>query len=221
MTDTRRRTTRALAGATLLLLLALTSLSGCTTVEGFIAGPTLTPIPPGGEAVDPPRELPDFTLTNMDGTDTNLSDLRGKPALFYFGYTHCPDICPLTLAEMRQTAALLNDNIDDIQFVFVSVDGTRDTPERLRQYLPQFGPYFIGLTTTDASRLEAATAAFDVFYELEEVADTQAEYLVAHTASTFLVDADGRLTTIFAYRTPPSLIASDIMAMLSASGDSS
>ncbi len=196
------------------LILALTALAGCATVSDVISGPTMTPPPPGGEPVDPPRPLPDFVLTNQDGADVRLSDLAGKPALFYFGYTHCPDVCPLTLAEMRQAATLLGERAEDVHFVFVSVDGGRDTPERLSQFLPQFGPYFLGLTTTDSARLEAATAAFDVFFELEEVADTAASYLVAHTASTFLVDAQGQLVMIFAYRTPPAILAENLLGLL-------
>ncbi len=202
-----------------LLLLLMTGLSGCASLESLVAGPTLTPVPPGGDPVNPPRELPDFTLTAADGTDLSLSDLAGKPALFYFGYTHCPDVCPLTLAEMRQAAALLDARADEAQFVFVSVDGARDTPERLRQFLPQFGEQIIGMTTTDPERLNRATEAFDVYYELEDVPETQAEYLVAHTSSTFLVDGEGRLTMIFAYRTPPALIAETIEALLESSSN--
>lgn len=215
---TEKRLTATLPFTLFALLLAfMIALAGCAPLESLVAGPTLTPIPPGGDPVDPPRELPDFTLTAMDGTDISLSDLAGKPALFYFGYTHCPDVCPLTLAEMRQAAALLGERADEAQFVFVSVDGARDTPERLREFLPQFGEQFIGMTTTDAERLNRATQAFDVYYELEDVPETQAEYLVAHTSSTFLVDGEGRLTMIFAYRTPPALIAEAIEALLASS----
>jgi protein SCO1/2 len=201
---------------TLALLAVLGVLSGCATVAGVIGGPTMTPIPPGGDPVSPPHPLPDFVLTNQDGDDVGLADLAGKPALFFFGYTHCPDVCPLTLAEMRQAATLLGERSQEVHFVFVSVDGQRDTPERLRQFLPQFGPYFLGLTTTNPDRLTAATAAFEVFYEIEEVPDTAAGYLVAHTASTFLVDARGRLTMRFAYRTPPAILADGILALLEA-----
>ncbi|GAB4574096.1 MAG: SCO family protein [Anaerolineae bacterium] len=189
-------------------------LAGCATVESFIGGPTLTPSPPGGEVIDPPRQIPDFTLVTQDGEPFRFSDLAGKPALLYFGYTHCPDVCPLTLAEMRQAAEILGPHANDITLVFVSVDGQRDTPERLRQFLPQFGVDILGLTTTDPDELEAATKAFDVYYELEDVEDTQAGYLVAHTASTFLVDAAGQLRMIFAYRTPPSLLAEGLLAVL-------
>ena len=218
----RAATLRTLPAVTFaLLLVLLAALSGCATVESFVAGPTMTPNPPGGDPVEPPRQLPNFTLTGMDDLDVSLEDLRGKPALFYFGYTHCPDVCPLTLAEMRQTALLLEERAGDVQFVFVSVDGQRDTPARLREYLPQFGSDFIGLTTADTARLEQAVQAFEVFYEYEEVEDTQADYLVAHTASTFLVDAEGKLVMKFAYRTPPALIAEELAALLEPSDSGS
>lgn len=212
ITVSRKPTFSLITAGILLFLLA--GLSGCASLESLVAGPTLTPAPPGGDPVNPPRVLADFTLTGMDGSDISLSDLAGKPALFYFGYTYCPDVCPLTLAEMRQVANRLGERATEAQFVFVSVDGQRDTPQRLREFLPQFGARLIGMTTVDEDRLSRATGAFDVYYELEDVPDTQAEYLVAHTSSTFLVDAEGRLTIIFAYRTPPALIADAILALL-------
>ncbi len=205
-------------GIAILLLLTLASLllAGCSTLSQLVTGPTMTPPPPGGEAVDPPRPLADFTLINQAGTAVRLSDLTGKPALFYFGYTHCPDVCPLTLAEMSQVARTLGTSAQDVHFVFVSVDIRRDTPERLAAFLPQFNPAFIGLTAYDEADLKAATETFGVYYELEDVAETRADYLVAHTASTFLVDAAGQLRMIFAYRTPPQIIADELQRLLDA-----
>ncbi len=202
------------AGSAILILLALAVLAGCAAVEQLVAGPTITPSPPGGTMVDPPIDLPDFTLTSQTGDPLSLSDLRGRPALFYFGYTHCPDVCPLTLAEFKQIATALGDQASQVAFVFVSVDIRRDTPARLREYLGAFSPDFIGLTTDDERQLQQVTAAFGVLYELEEVAGTQADYLVAHTSSSFLVNDAGQLTTIYAYQTPPDIITSDLRAML-------
>lgn len=203
-------------GLTVILFsfLALAVLSGCSALDQLVAGPTMTPPPPGGEPVEPPRPLANFTLLNQAGEPTRLSDLAGQPALFYFGYTHCPDVCPLTLAEMSQVARILGESARQVHFVFVSVDIRRDTPERLASFLPQFNPAFIGLTASDETALRAATEAFGVYYELEDVPETQAEYLVAHTASTFLVDAEGQLRMIFAYRTPPQIIADQIQRLL-------
>ncbi len=202
-------------GLTVILFsfLALAVLSGCSALDQLVAGPTMTPPPPGGEPVEPPRPLANFTLLNQAGEPTRLSDLAGQPALFYFGYTHCPDVCPLTLAEMSQVARILGESARQVHFVFVSVDIRRDTPERLASFLPQFNPAFIGLTASDETALRVATEAFGVYYELEDVPETQAEYLVAHTASTFLVDAEGQLRMIFAYRTPPQIIADQIQRL--------
>ncbi|PJF46605.1 MAG: hypothetical protein CUN48_12970, partial [Candidatus Thermofonsia Clade 3 bacterium] len=80
------------------------------------------------------------------GSVTRLSDLRGKTVMLFFGYTHCPDVCPLALSEMRKVKAALGKDAERIAFVFVSVDGTRDTPEVLRRYVRIFDPDFIGLT---------------------------------------------------------------------------
>jgi protein SCO1/2 len=204
----------SLAAISIFLLLIMTGLAGCGTLENAIYGPTITPAPPGGTPIAPAVDLPDFTLTNQDGEAFSLSDLSGKPALFYFGYTFCPDVCPLTLAEMGQAAAGLGDQAAEAAFVFVSVDIQRDTPERLKTHLSLFNTDFIGLTTDDESILQDVTEAFDIYYELEDVAETQAEYLVAHTASTFLVNGEGQLVMEFPYRTNPAVITEEIQALL-------
>lgn len=80
----------------------------------------------------------DFTLVNQKGEETRLSDLQGKLIVLSFGYTHCPDVCPITLAQFGRVRNLLGEDAEQVQFVFISVDGTRDTPERLAQYLPVF-----------------------------------------------------------------------------------
>jgi protein SCO1/2 len=198
----------------LTLLFLIGALSGCSTAQQLVSGPTLTPIPPGGTTYDPPVELTEFSMIDQHGDRVTLSDLKDKPALFYFGYTHCPDVCPLTLAEMSQVANELGDQAGEVSFVFVSVDYQRDTPERLAEYLTVFKTEFIALTTDQEANLQQITESFGVVYELEDVADTQAEYLVAHSSSTFLVDQDGFLRVKFAYRTAPILIAAEIQNLL-------
>jgi protein SCO1/2 len=202
------------AALALLAALILAGLSACGSVEQIVTGPTITPAPLSGTPVDPPEELVDFTLLNQHEEPVHLSDFAGKPVLFYFGYTHCPDVCPLTLAEMSRVLVTLGDRAADAAFVFVTVDIKRDTPARLAEYMSVFNPAFVGLTTDNEDTLREVTQSFGVYYELEDVPETQAEYLVAHTSSTFLVDESGRLSMIFPYRTDPALIASEIQRML-------
>ncbi len=200
--------------STLLVLGLLTMLlAGCGALNNVVAGPTITPAPPGGTILEPPRNLPDFTLTAQTGNPLNLSDLRGKPVLMAFGYTHCPDVCPVTLAQFNQIARALGEDAGRVAFVFVSVDGQRDTPERLAQYLRTFNPNFIGLTG-DPETVRLVGTDYGVYFEYEEVAASQADYLVAHTTSWFLVDPEGRLRIIYAYGTPPEIVTTDIRAML-------
>lgn len=201
-----------------ILLMTILALAGCTSVEQMVAGPTITPPPPGPTWLDPPGEVPAFTLIDQHGQPFTRNDLAGRPALFYFGYTFCPDVCPLTLAEIRQVIGLLEADAQDVNFVFVSVDFRRDTPARLSQYLPAFDARLIGLTTNDEAHVRSITQGFGVFYELEESSATSAEYLVAHTSATFLVDRDGRIRVKFAYRTPPPEIAEVIRQILQEPG---
>jgi cytochrome oxidase Cu insertion factor (SCO1/SenC/PrrC family) len=204
-----------LATMSVLAVLLLT-LSGCDAAGQLISGPTLTPPPPGGTPVDPPIPLPDFSLIDQHGSEVTAETLMGKPAILYFGYTFCPDVCPLTLAELSQVATALEEDAQRVNFVFISVDFQRDTPERLSQYLPAFNADFIGLTTTDEANLQALTQPLGIFYELDPDAGSQAEYLVAHTAATFMLDSQGQVRERFAYRTPPEIIAQALQDELAA-----
>jgi protein SCO1/2 len=176
---------------------------------GGDGGPTATPLP--GTLLDPPKEVGDFTLTDQDGQPFRLSDLRGRVALLFFGYTNCPDICPTTLSEFKRVKALLGDDAERVAFVFVSVDGARDTPERLAAYVRAFDPQFIGLTGDDAS-LRPIARDFGVFYQRVNY-ESDVNYLVDHTASTFVVDQQGRLRLVFPYGTDPAAIVTRLRAL--------
>jgi len=173
--------------------------------------PTATPLP--GTVLDPPRPLQPFTLTDHTGAPFSLSDLEGRPALVFFGFTHCPDICPTTLAEFTRVKALLGEDASEVAFVFVSVDGARDTPERLAQYVGAFDPAFIGLTGDDAA-VRPVADEFGVYYQAVPVKGSQTGYLVDHTASSFALDREGRLAIVFSYGTPPEAIAQRLRALL-------
>jgi protein SCO1/2 len=187
-------------------------LSRSTTVDTGAALVESGSVFDGSTAIDPPRELPDFTLTSHTGEPISLSDLRGKVALLYFGYTHCPDFCPTTMAEFKRIKAALETDADNVAFVLISVDGSRDTPEVINEYLSNFDTTFIGMTGDEESVQEIGV---DYGLHVEKLAGSSAEeYTVDHAANVFLVDAEGRLTTMYMYGTEPDVIIEDVKAAL-------
>lgn len=207
----RRSFSRGAAGrlALLLALIAL-GLAGCGTGDPQ-AGPTATPLP--GTVLDPPKDVGDFTLTSHTGAPLSLSDLRGKAVLLFFGYTNCPDVCPTTLAEFKRVRRELGADAERVAFVFISVDGARDTPERLAAYVTAFDPSFIGLTGDEAT-LRTIGKDYGLFFQRVSYETSQTNYLVDHTASSFVVGPEGRLRIVFPYQTDPAVIAQRVRALL-------
>jgi len=160
----------------------------------------------------PPRPMPDFALTNTAGGVTRLSDLRGKGVLLFFGYTHCPDVCPLSLSEMRKVKAALGKDAERVAFVFVSVDGARDTPEKLQRYLRIFDPEFIGLTGPE-SKVRLVALEYGAHFRANRVAG-QERYTVDHTADTFVLDAGGRWRLAYAMSTPADVVAREVRKVI-------
>lgn len=199
-------------GALLVLLVALVLLAGCGGLGAPAAGGSADETPQGAR-IDPPRELTDFTLTSQDGTPVSLSDLKGKPVLMFFGYTFCPDVCPTTLAEFVHVKRNLGEEADRVAFVFVSVDGERDTPEVLARHLSAFDKDFIGLQGEEAT-LRQISNDYGLYYKKNEVEGTSAAYLVDHTAASYLIDPEGRLHMIYPYGTPPEVMTADVRELL-------
>lgn len=136
----------------------------------------------------------DFTLEGPKGL-VRLADFKGKIVLIFFGYTHCPDVCPTTLLEIRKAfSALSEGERSRVQVIFVSVDPERDTPELADQYAKQFHPSFLGLSGSPETIRQAAQA-FGVYYQKSQVV-SPTEYLVDHTATTFVV-REGKLVLLF------------------------
>jgi protein SCO1/2 len=162
-----------------------------------------------GTAIDPPRELSDFTLPSQNGTPLSLNSLRGKYVLLFFGYTHCPDVCPTTLADFVQVRRALSTAASQVKFVFVSVDGERDTPAVLSRFLQAFDPAFIGLQGDDTT-LARIGKEYGLYYKKEQVANTSEPYLVTHSAASYLLDRNGRMIKIYSFGTSPKIIAADI-----------
>jgi len=166
-----------------------------------------------GTLFGPPRAAADFALTNQDGQTARLSDYRGQLVLLFFGYTHCPDACPTTLAQFKQVRAQLGSQADRVRFVFITVDPERDTPERLRQYLAAFDPAFIGLTGATAD-LEAVWKGYGVYREKRAVGGTAAGYLMDHTARIYAVDARGNLRLTWLLDTDTADLLQDVRHLL-------
>ncbi len=206
---------RGWAGRATLGLVVL-ALAGCAV--GTPAAPaggagTATPAPQGVVVVEPPGLINDFTLTSQANKPMKFSELRGRLALVTFGYTHCPDVCPVNLARFKQVRIALETAADQVNFVFISVDGKRDTPEVLAMHLAAFDETFIGLTGEETAVRQVAKDFGVIFYVTND-ARTQADYLVTHTASSFLVGREGWLRRVYAYGTEPEIVAADIKAML-------
>ncbi|WP_265502313.1 SCO family protein [Paracoccus beibuensis] len=127
----------------------------------------------------------DFTLTRDDGQRVTAAEVFDKPSLLYFGYTFCPDVCPLDSARNAEVASILKDEGEDIQTVFVTVDPRRDTPEVLAEYTDMFSPDMIGLTGSE-EEITAVNQGWRNYYKAHDEEDRE-YYLVDHMTNTYLV----------------------------------
>lgn len=167
-----------------------------------------------GTLLDPPTPLPDFELMATSGEPFRLRDTAGDITLLYFGYTFCPDVCPLTLADVRKALADFDEaDRERVHVVFISVDPERDSPEALARYLAAFDPTFIGLTD-DYDKIEAVMKDYGAFSQKEEVEDSAAGYLVSHTARLFLINPQRELTLLYSFGFAPEDLRDDLNHLL-------
>ncbi len=153
----------------------------------------------------------DLALTDHTGKPRTLADFRGKVVVVFFGYIHCPDVCPTTLAEMKMVLEQLGEDGKRVQVLFVTVDPERDTRELLGHYVPAFHPSFIGLYG-DAEQTAKAAKEFKVFYQ-KVPGSTPKNYSVDHTAGTYVFDPQGRIRLFVRYGQAGDLTA-DIRSLL-------
>lgn len=180
------------------------------------AAPTAAPTDAPSEiaVIDPPRVMANFTLTNAAGEAVRLSDLKGKTVLLAFGYTHCPDVCPITLARFKQIRDKLGDQAGEVRFVWISVDGARDTPERIGQYISMFDSAITGLTG-DSEDVRTIITEYGGLFQINNAGGVKKDnYTVDHTASHFLLDAEGRWIRTYAYASKVDTIVADIQKIL-------
>lgn len=136
-----------------------------------------------------------FTLVDQTGKTVTDADYRGKPMAVFFGFTHCPEVCPTTLFEITSRLQKLGPQANSLQVLFITVDPERDTPQQLALYLQSFDPRIVGLSGT-REQVEAALAAYKAY---AKKIPTDGGYTTDHTASTYLMDAQGNFRTIIDY----------------------
>lgn len=154
----------------------------------------------------------DFSLTDHHGKPRSLADFKGKAVVVFFGFTHCPDVCPTTMAEMASVMAQLGPQADKVQVLFISVDPERDTPQLLAKYVPAFHPGFLGLTG-DQAAIEKVGKEFRIFYQ-KVPGKTPGSYTVDHTAGSYVFDPQGRIRLFIRHGQGAEPIAQDLKVLL-------
>lgn len=170
---------------------------------------------PSFKGTELPEDMPnvDFTLWNQHGEPFTLSEHQGKVVLLFFGYTYCPDVCPLTLSTWKKVLDALEEQAQQVAFVYITVDPERDTKERLKKHLAIFSPDFIGLTGAPDSLLTVYNA-YGVYREKEIISESAAGYLVNHTSRINVVDRRGRWRLTFSHDAAAADIVHDIRMLL-------
>lgn len=160
------------------------------------------------------REIYDFNLITNVNESYNKDNFADKWTLLFFGFTHCPDICPASLVTFQQIEQRVNSEINNakLDYVFVSVDPDRDTPEKIHEYTTYFSPNFKGVTG-EKDQIERLTRSLAAFYQVPENASDD-NYLVEHTASIYLISESARPKVLFSYPHDTDKIAEDVIKLL-------
>jgi protein SCO1 len=155
----------------------------------------------------------DIRLTDHTGKPRTLADFKGKVVAVFFGYTHCPDVCPVTMSEFATVATELGKDAERLQVLFITVDPERDTPEVLAKYVPAFNPAFLGLYG-DAEATARTAKEFKVFFSKQPASG--GNYSVDHSAGTYIYDPAGRLRLFASYGQGAPKLLHDIRLLLQA-----
>lgn len=151
----------------------------------------------------------DFELTDHQGTVRTDEDFAGRWLLVFFGFTNCPDICPMTLAEIAAVMDGLGENASRIQPLFITIDPERDTPEALADFVPRFDAGIIGLTGTP-EQIGQTADSFHIYYDKIEEAAAPDGYTMGHSSQLFLFDQSGGYAASWQYGTPAEEILTDL-----------
>ena len=152
-----------------------------------------------------------FQLTDQSGAVVTDKNLQGKPSLIFFGFTHCPDVCPTALFEMSEILRAMGKDADRVNAYFISVDPERDSKEAIKDYLSSFDPHLKGLTG-DPEAIAKVLSAYRVYAKKVPLKD--GDYTMDHTALTYLMDRDGRFVAPFNLNRKPEEAAADLKKYL-------
>jgi protein SCO1/2 len=180
-----------LAGAAMLVVAMLYVLPGETTRPSSVGGP--------------------FRLLDHNGRVVTDANFKGHPFLVFFGFTHCPDICPTALFEMSEVLKRLGPDAEQTAALFISVDPERDTPEKLKDYVSSFHPRILGLTGTPAE-IEAVAKAYRAY--AKKVPLEGGDYTIDHSAIVYLMDKEGRFVAPFNLKRSADQAAADLKRRL-------
>ena len=188
-------------------LLLVAGVAGALTLSGLGLGLLLQEKPgaPAPVAIGGP-----FVLESGDGQKVSDADLRGAPFLVFFGYTHCPDVCPTTLAQISEVLRALGPDAK-IKVAFVTVDPERDTPQLMRDYASSFDPRIIGLSG-DRAAVEKVMTEYRVY--ARKAPGKDGEYTMDHSALIYLMDRDGKFLRPFNIERPPEQAAAELRPLL-------
>jgi protein SCO1/2 len=192
-----------------ILVMAAAFLAGlalCFGVVLIVAGRLSSPVAQQIAAIGGP-----FKLTNQDGQVVTDQDLKGHPFLVFFGFTHCPDVCPTTLFEVSEILRALGPDANRARALFITVDPERDTPAVMKDYLSSFDPHLSGLTG-DPEEIAAVAKAYRVYFK--RVPLEQGGYTMDHTAIVYLMDKTGRFVSPFNVKRPIDTAAADLRRYL-------
>ncbi|QDP23457.1 SCO family protein [Bradyrhizobium cosmicum] len=152
-----------------------------------------------------------FQLTDQHGKAVTDKNLKGKPTLIFFGYTHCPDVCPTSLFEISEVLRAMGKDADKVNAVFISVDPERDTPATMKDYLSSFDPHLEGLSG-DPEAIANVIKSYRVY--AKKVPTKDGDYTMDHTALIYLMDRDGRFVSPFNLKRTPEEAAADLKRYL-------
>ena len=191
-------------GRYLLLMLTLCLLVAC---DGNQAGKGFVGTDIAG--ADFPKPL---ALTDHTGTPRTMADFKDKVVVMFFGFTHCPDVCPTTMLDLKNTMKLLGDKANEVQVLFVTVDPARDTQEVMAKFVPSFDERFIGLRGT-AEQTAETLKNFKIYYA-KVPGKSENDYSIDHSAGMFAFDKKGKVRLYLGYGQKPEDIASDVQNLL-------